>query len=422
MIVELAYGQGRLPIELPDGLTTVVSPRHTAALPDERAALWQALDQPVDALPLRAWVKPDSRICITFTDITRATPNERLIPWLLEYLGQPDPERVTLLNSLGTHRPNTPAELERMLGRATVSRYRVVDNEPHNPEAHVQVGTLRDGTPALVSRHFMAAEVRIVTGFIEPHFFAGFSGGPKGIMPGISCLPTVMSNHGAHNIRHPQASFGATVGNPLWEEMRGVARAAGPCFLVNVTLNQERRITGVFAGDLEAAHRLGTEFVRETAMHPVPELYDVVITTNSGYPLDQNLYQGVKGMAAAARIVKPGGTIILACEAREGTPPGSPYDRLLRSVTTPEEIIQRVATPGFCVSEQWQAQIQAHIQQKARVLVHSSMADADIRAALMEPCADIAGEVRRLLAQAGPQARVAVLPEGPLSIPYLATA
>jgi len=278
---------------------------------------------------------------------------------------------------------------------------------------------MRDGTPALINRHVVGADVRIITGFIEPHFFAGFSGGIKGIIPGTAALRTVMSNHGVKNIGDPNATFGVTLGNPLWEELRDAALHVGPSFLLNVTLNEQRQITNVFAGDLIEAHRVGCEFVRQSAMQKVRAPFDVVVTTNSGYPLDLNLYQGVKGMSAAARIVKPGGTIILACECREGIPSGSPLDKLLRSAASAEEILGMLATPGFVRPEQWQAQIQALIQRKARVLLHSTLPDDIVRICHLEPCPDISATVTDCLKTLGPEAKVAVLPQGPLTIPYL---
>ncbi|MCL4787800.1 MAG: nickel-dependent lactate racemase, partial [Verrucomicrobia bacterium] len=292
MKVNLAYGQGHLPVELPDDRTTVIAPTHTPGLADERGAVLAALDQPIGARPLREWIKPGDRVCILFTDITRATPNERLIPWLLDYLKDVPREHITLLNQLGTHRPNTTAELERMLTPEVVRNYRVVNHEPENPAALVQLGTTRDGTPALLNKHAVEADVRIVTGFIEPHFFAGFSGGIKGLVPGVAGLQTVMSNHGAKNIGDARSTFGITEGNPLWEDLRDIALRAGRSFLLNVSLNEERRITGVFAGDILAAHKVGCEFVRKSAMQKFDAPFDIVITTNSGYPLDLNLYQG----------------------------------------------------------------------------------------------------------------------------------
>jgi len=202
--------------------------------------------------------------------------------------------------------------------------------------------------------------------------------------------------------------------------MRDIALRIGPSFLLNVSLTKRVGSTGVFAGDLLEAHKVGIEFVRRSAMQKVKAPFEVVVTTNSGYPLDLNLYQGVKGMSAAARIVQKGGTIILACECREGVPSGSPLDQLLRSAKSSEEILAMLATPGFVRPEQWQAQIQALIQRRAKVLVYSSLSDDLINAAHLTPCHDISAAVRQALAGYGPDARVAVLPQGPLTIPYLA--
>src|ERR1041384_2412848 len=394
MRVALAYGQGHLEVELPDERTTVIEPSHTPGLPDERVAVFGALNKPTSTRPLRDWIKPGNSVCILFTDITRATPNNRLIPWLLEYLSEIPRERITLLNQLGTHRPNSTTELEKMLTPDVVRNYRVINHEPENPAALVQFGTTRDGTPALINKELVEAEVRIITGFIEPHFFAGFSGGIKGIMPGTAGLRTVMSNHGATNIGDPNSTFGITDGNPLWEELRDIALRVGPSFLLNVTLNEERQITGVFAGDILRAHKAGIEFVRRSAMQPVEAPFDVVVTTNSGYPLDLNLYQGVKGMSAGARIIKPGGTLILACECREGVPANSPLDKLLRSASSSEEILAMLSTAGFVRPEKWQAQIQALVQRKAKVLVYSSLSAETVRRAFLEPCPDISAAVK----------------------------
>lgn len=420
MNVRLAYGQGYLDIPFPSDRTTVITPNHRPGLANERDAVLTALRNPIGSVPLLQRLKPSDKVCILFTDITRATPNDRIIPWLLDHLAGHPRENILLLNQLGTHRPNTQAELERMLTPEVVRGYRVVNHEPENDAALVQLGTTRDGTPALINRHAVDADVRIVTGFIEPHFFAGFSGGPKGIMPGVAGLRTVMSNHGFHNIGDPRATFGITHGNPLWEELRDIALRAGPSFVLNVTLNEERQITNVFAGDLLAAHQAGIEYVRASAMQKVKTPFEVVVTTNSGYPLDMNLYQGVKGMSAGARILEEGGTLILAAECREGVPAGSPLDRLLRSGASSEEILAMLATPGFVRPEQWQAQIQALIQRKARVLVHSTLPEEVVHACHLTPCHDIASTVAAELERRGPQARVAVLPQGPLTIPYLA--
>lgn len=420
MKVNLAYGQNHLSVELPDNRTTIIEPSHNPGLSDEKAAVAKALHSPIGSRPLRELIQPTDRICIAFTDLTRATPNDRIIPWLLEHLGHVPRGNITLLNQLGTHRPNTRSELEQMLTAEIVANYRVLNHEPENADRLVQLGTTRDGTPALINRHLVEADVRIITGFIEPHFFAGFSGGPKGIMPGCAGLQTVMSNHGTKNIGDPRSAFGVTDGSPLWEELREIALRVGSSFLLNVTLNEQRQITGVFAGDLLAAHKVGIEFVRKSAMQKVKSPFEIVVTTNSGYPLDLNLYQGVKGMSAGARIIQEGGLLILACECREGVPAGSPLDKLLRSSSSSEEILTMLATPGFVRPEQWQAQIQALIQRKAEVQIYSLLPDDVIRACHLKPCHNIAGAVEQRLKKLGPQARIAVLPQGPLTIPYLA--
>jgi len=422
MKVQLAYGRSYLEVELPRDRTTVIEPSPRAALADERAAVFAALDQPTGAPALSALAASAKSICIVHTDITRATPNDRLIPWLLDYLERSGAKRdaITLLNGLGTHRPNTQAELEQMLTPAVVANYRCLNHEPENEAAHVQFGVTSTGAPALINRHLAAADLRIITGFIEPHFFAGFSGGPKGIMPGVAALRTVMSNHGARNIGDGRATFGMTEGNPIWEEMRDIALRVGPSFLLNVALNEQREITGVFAGDLLAAHKLGIEFVRAAAMQRVEAPFDIVITTNSGYPLDMNLYQAVKGMRAAELIVKDGGTVIIAAECSEGVPDGSPHDKLLRSVGSGQELLQKLGTPGFVWPEQWQGHIQSLIQRRAEIHLYSGMSEESIRAAHLIPCRDIATTVSAKLGPHPNGARIAVLPQGPLTIPYLA--
>ena len=419
MHVFLAYGRGNIEVELPDERTTVIEPAHQPGLADEREAVLAALEAPIGATPLREQIDGQKRICIVHTDITRATPNERLIPWLLAYLERAGARRehILLLNGLGTHRPNTRAELEEMLTAEVVDRYRCLNHEPHDEAAHVQLGVTRTGAPALLNRHLVEADLRICVGFIEPHFFAGFSGGPKGIMPAVAALRTVQSNHGAANIADPRATFGVTDGNPIWEEMRDIALRPGPSFLLNVTLNERREITGVFAGDLIAAHRAGCEFVRAGAMQRQQRPYDVVITTNAGYPLDMNLYQGVKGMRAAAQIVRDGGAILLVAECSDGLPDGSPHERLLHSVDHPDEILRKVAQPGFDWPEQWQGQIQALIQRRATVHLASALPDSAVRAAHLVPCRSIP---EFLDSQASAPARIAVLPQGPLTVPYLA--
>lgn len=421
MQVELAYGQTGLTIELPDA-TDIVAARFVPGLPAEAAALRAALRQPIGSAPLAAKVKPGDKVVIAHSDITRATPNERILPVILAELAEAGIARqdITLLNALGTHRQQTEAELRLMLGDAVVDNYYCLQHDAYDDSLLVSLGQTSLGHPVRINRHFMAADVRILTGFIEPHFFAGFSGGPKGVLPALAGAESVLTNHGRELIAHPQATWGVISGNPIWEEMREVALRTNPTFLLNVTLNNRREITGVFAGDMLAAHAAGCTFVREQAMVKVAEPYDVVITTNSGYPLDQNLYQAVKGMSAASQIVRDGGAIIIAAACADGLPNHGLYAQLLAEAGSPQGVLDMLARPGFSQQDQWQVQIQALIQLRAEVHVYSDgLSDAQISGALFTPCHSIEQTVACLQDRYGLQTRLCAIPDGPQAIAYV---
>lgn len=421
MQVELAYGRGKLTVRVPHH-ADVVLPRELPGLPDEQAALQAALRNPLGCSALRDLVRPEDRVVIVFSDITRPMPNGRVLPVVLRELRHVPRERIVLLNGLGTHRPNTPEELRTMLGTDILQSYTILQHDAWQAENLVDLGGTRRGHRALVNRLYCEATFKILTGFIEPHLFAGFSGGPKAVLPAVAGFETIMDNHGYEMLNHPLATWGRTEGNPVWEEMREVAAMTRPDFLVNVTLNRHRQITGVYAGDIWQAHHQGVEFGRRVAMVPVEEPYDVVLTTNSGYPLDINLYQAVKGMSCAAQIVRPGGSIITAAECREGVPEYGEYRKIVHEAGSVEGILEMIAQPGFRRHDQWEAQVQAQIQRKADVYLHSSYLSAEeTRRMLLHPCDDIEATLEDLCGRYGPRARVCVLPEGPQTIPYLAS-
>jgi nickel-dependent lactate racemase len=420
MRVTLAYGRRGLSVDLPDE-TVVIEPLPVPGLTDEEAALVEALRSPEGTPPLRHLVGPGDQVAVVFSDLTRPMPNDRVLPPLLaelEQAGMPD-EAVVMINALGTHRPQSGAELRGMLGEAITERYRIVQHDAWDEDRMVEVARNRAGRAVRVNRAYVEASVRILTGFIEPHFFAGFSGGPKAVLPGIADIEAILDNHGPAMIADPGATWAVTEGNPLWEEMLAVALRTAPTFLLNVTLNQSRQLTGVFAGKLVAAHQQGVAFARQAALQAVPEPFDVVITSNSGYPLDLNLYQAVKGMAAAARIVKPGGDIVIAAECWDGIPDHGEYKRLLWEAGSPEALLERVMAPGFRCHDQWEAQIQAQIQRKARVHAYADgLSDEELRQALVIPCRSVEGTVAEIR-RAKPAATIAVLPDGPQTVPYV---
>ncbi|MCX6573472.1 MAG: nickel-dependent lactate racemase, partial [Candidatus Aminicenantes bacterium] len=419
MRINLAYGKTGLPLELDDSLNiTVVEPKFVPALADPAAAVRAALEAPLGSLPLRQVVPPGTRVGVVFSDITRPAPNPLLLGAVLEVLDAVPGVEVTLFNALGTHRPNTEAELRAMVGDAVFERRRIVQNDTFDPSTQVRVGVTSKGHETWINAELMGCDLKVLTGFIEPHLFAGFSGGGKAIMPGMAGQRTVLGNHDAGMIGHPQAIWGVTHGNPIWEEVREVAGQSGRSFLLNVTLNRDKAVTGVFAGDLDRAHAAGCAFVKSSAMVAVPRPFDVVVTTNSGYPLDLNLYQSVKGLRAADQVVKTGGTIIIATRCSDGLPEHGLYGRILRESRDPQELLKKIRAPGFLEQDQWQAHIQALIQSRADVFVRSDgLTDDQIRAALLRPCRRIEDTIMELLGRYGRGASICVMPEGPQTIP-----
>jgi nickel-dependent lactate racemase len=240
------------------------------------------------------------------------------------------------------------------------------------------------------------------------------------VAPGLAGLETVMHLHNAARIGHPRATFGVIEGNPVQDDIREIARMAPPDFSVDVTLNRKQEITGVFAGELFAEHGAACRKVHDTAMRGVDTPFDVVVTTNSGDPLDQNLYQAVKGMTAAARVLKPGGTIVCAAECRDGLPDHGSFGEVLRSRGSPEALLEMIHAPGYSRPDQWQVQLQAMIQVRARVLVKCDGLGGEVlRSVHLEAIDDVGQATRDALDRAGPGATLCVLPQGPQTIPYL---
>lgn len=416
----LDYGTDGLEVDLPDERVTVIEPVGRPAVADAHGALLEALRSPIQSAPLRELVRSGQRVAISVCDVTRAQPRREMLRALFEEMPQVRTEDVTILIATGTHRSNTPAELERMLGRDILDRYRVINHDSRDLSSLDYVGQTPTGVTVHLNREFLKADVRITTGFVEPHFFAGFSGGPKMVAPGLAGLETVMTLHDAPRIGDPRATWGITEGNPIHDDVRAIAAMVGVHFAMDVTLNRDQKITAVFAGELLAEHRTACEYATRTAMRAVPAPFDVVLTSNAGYPLDQNLYQAVKGMSAAAQIVKSGGTIICAAECRDGLPDHGSYGAVLAAASTPAALLSMITAPGYSMPDQWQVQIQAQILQRARVAVKASgLTSAQLRAAHVAPVDDVSQAVGDALRRAGPEATLCVLPQGPQTIPYV---
>ena len=418
MEVEFAYGTTGRRVELPEGRTDVISPAYPAPARDGRAEVVAALRQPVSGLPLRRRVRPGQTVAIAVCDGTRPQPRRTVVPAILDELeGTVRLDDVVVLVATGTHRANTEDELREMLGDEVMGAVRVVNHDARDPGSLSWVGRLGRDVPVWLNSEWLSAEVRVTTGFVEPHFFAGFSGGPKLVAPGLAGLETTLTLHDASRIGHPEARWGVTEGNPVHDDVRAIAAATGVTFALDVVLDGAQRIVSAFGGDVLAMHAAACEKARAIAMRPVRQPFDVVVTSNGGFPLDQNLYQSVKGMSAAAQVVKPGGLIVCLAECRDGFPDHGPYRGELAAAPSPQALLANIAARQATVADQWEVQVQASVMSRARVVVSTSyLSDAELAEAHLEQTDDPA----RTVSEAGPQARICALPHGPMTVPYIA--
>jgi nickel-dependent lactate racemase len=416
--VDLAYGRHGTSVEVPDS-SEVILPVDEPALADEDAAIRAALHAPVAGAPLRALAEGAQRVVVVFPDLTRPMPNRTVLPPLLDELaraGVPD-DRVTLLCATGTHRQATATEMAELIGAELVARFRVVDHDAQSDE-HVPVGEV-DGVPVLLQREYVEADLRVVTGFVEPHFFAGFSGGPKAVCPGLAATETILEAHHPRRIADERATFLTRHGNPVHDFVRVATDLDPPQLSLDVAINRARRVTAVFAGPLTATHDAACVHVGRTARREVEAPYDLVVSTNGGHPLDRNLYQAVKGMAAADRVRRAGGTVLMAAACADGVPDDGAFARLLAESRTPDDLIASTAGPEL---DRWQAQVLGRVLARGAVRLHSEgLVPEAIRSAQLVPAPDLDEAVGDTLAGLGPSARVAVLPEGPLTVATVRT-
>jgi nickel-dependent lactate racemase len=380
----------------------------------------EAIRNPYKSKSLKELVGNNDTVAIIFSDITRPTPYHIILPILLKEIQYIPKKNIYFFCANGTHRKATDQELIEILGEFIVKNYKIIQNSAYKPELYEYVGKTSSGLEVFLRKEILRCKIKILTGFIEPHFFAGFSGGGKALMPGMAFIKTIKNNHSITHLSNKNAKCGVTEGNPIWQEIMESAELVPGLFLLNITLNKYKKITNVFAGDLRTAHLAGCKFIKDSAMVPVDKLYDIVITSNSGYPLDLNIYQTVKGMSTAAQIVKVDGKIILVAECRNGIPPNSDYEKVLTSMNSINELLEYIKENESKLNDTWQIYIQALIQQKATVYLFSDKLDNNtIRKSLLYPVKDIKSLLNDLVKEIGSQARICVLPEGPQTIPYL---
>jgi nickel-dependent lactate racemase len=406
----------------------VAEPCPQEPLEDPVAEIVESLGSPVNSPPLVEIVadrqaslgKTDLSTCIVISDHTRPVPSHIILPPILDLLHASGitKENITILVGTGLHRGSSPEELVHLVGEEILRDYTIVNHDAKDDSSLADLGTTTDGTPVLVNRLYVDADLKILTGYTEPHFFAGFAGGRKAILPGIAGEASIRGNHSAAHIGHDQSRFVKTRGNPLHEDMLEAAKKAGADFIVNVCLDEHHRIVKVATGELEAAHQVLVDYMNETSVKAFDDYYDIVIVNNGGYPLDQNLYQAVKSMAIGEMAVKEGGVIIAANEQSDGV--GSDeFEQLITQETDPKVLIDKFLSGELVIDGQWQVQILSRVLLRADIYVVSAMTREQfepfqlglIWASSVEEALDNA------LEKLGRNAKILVLPAGPQVIP-----
>jgi len=415
MQTHFAFGKNGIDVEVPEGFDCqVVRSRAAQALSDPNGALEAALDHPIHSEPLEKLAAGKRTAAISVCDITRPAPNRITLPPLLKRLhaaGIPK-EGITILIATGLHRAATTEELDIILGPEIAATYRVASHDARDFASHRRVGTTRRGTPVYVDERFVAADLHVTLGFIEPHLMLGFSGGRKLIVPGVAAQETIKVIHSPRFMREPLATEGSTEGNPLHAELLEAAALARHDFILDVTLTPERAISGVFAGNPVKAHAAGVEFMVSTSLTSLDCLVDAVITSSAGYPLDLTFYQCLKGLTAAQHIVKPGGKMLLLAECAEGI--GSPeYARLLKSYRGHAEFLKEIETTPVEI-DQWQLEKLAMTGLKNELLFYTPGAAREALGSLgSQSFSNLNEAIAAVFSGLAPGARVALLPEGP---------
>lgn len=411
MKAELQCGHEVVDLEVPDS-TVLLEMKPLAPLADPAGAVREALAHPISSRPLADIVRGRKSACIVISDITRPVPNQIILPPMLETLEAAGVAReaIVILIATGMHRPNLGDELAHMVGRDIMARYRIENHFCREAENYRRIDTI-DGAPIEVNRHYLDAGLGILTGLIEPHFYAGFSGGRKAILPGISSFETMKFMHSYRMIEHPRVANCVLDGNPFHENGLRICEMAGVDFIVNVVLNKRREVGGVFAGHYDRAHRAGCEVVERHSTAAVDEPFDLVITSGGGFPLDATFYQISKALTCARNVLRKGGTIVVVCGCQEGLG-GKEFSGILRSVGSLAEFRERYQDPKNFVIDQWCAQsIYQALDHAGKVYIYSpGLAGEDVEKMGAIAVADLQPTVTALAAS---HTRVALSPEGP---------
>jgi len=427
MNYRIPYSKTHIDFTLPPGMRgTVVVSKAVEPLSDVEGAIAEALAHPIGSPPLREMAKPGDTVCIAFTDITRASPDHLLVPALLKELeaaGVRD-EDITLLCGIGMHRASTHEEKITKLGADVVARYRVIDNEPRNPEALVDLGVTPGGVPVTAHRAAVEADLLIATGIVEPHQYAGYSGGRKTLAVGAAGEGLIAHTHGPAFVDHPGTRLGRIEGNPFHEAVTEAARRAKLRFILNVVLDDDKRILKVAAGDTEAAFQELVAFAKSVYEVPIPHQYDVAIG-GAGFPKDANLYQASRAPSylffAPTPVVRPGGFFIIPARCEEGAGDGVGEQRFLaamRDAPDVQFILDDARKNGYPPGQQ-RAFVMAKVLEKTQVIIVGSETPDIVKACKMIPAATMDEAFAIVQRELGEELDVLIVPHALLTLPVV---
>ena len=413
-MISIPYGKTHISCDLqPRGLLT----SQVDQLKSTKSGLQlveEAMANPIGSRPLHELAAGKRKCTIIISDHTRPVPSRDILPPMLAQLRQGNPEiDITLLVATGFHRPTTLAELEAKLGQEIAASEKIVVHDAFDPESNVKIGILPSGAPLVIDRAAVETDLLVSEGFIEPHFFAGFSGGRKSVLPGVCDATTVLGNHCGEFIASPYARTGILENNPLHIDMVAAAEMANLAFIVNVVIDDDKKTVAAFAGDFKAAHAAGVAFLRPYCeVDAVPG--DIVITSNGGAPLDQNIYQSVKGLTAAEASAKAGAVLIMCANLADGTG-GEGFYQSLKNCESPEaHFAQCAATPqDQTIPDQWESQILARILMKHRVIfVSRPEMEVTLREMKLDYAPDLPAAIAMAKQDKGEHAEITIIPNG----------
>jgi len=424
--IKFDYGKNGLDIKVnPSWNVRIITPEKQELIEDPNKAIKNAIQNPIGSLPLRDIVdkkKSVKQVCIVVDDATRPVPSKIILEALVEELNSYGIEdnQILILIATGLHRRSHEYELERILGKNLKNRLKHVDHVATDKDSLKFFGNTTDKVPIYINKNYCESDLKILTGYVEPHFFFGFSGGRKSIIPGIAGVDTVQENHSAENIAHLKARFGIDEGNPMHENAKEISEIVGSDFIINVCINEHHEITQVATGDIKQVHKNLVKYQLKYIFKEIEEPYDIVVSGNGGYPLDLNLYQAVKSMAIGEIVVKAGGTIISVNELSEGVGIGQEnFKELIFSSKTPKNLYEQVLNKEIIVPDQWEIQVLTRIMMKAEIFVISSLKKKEIGDIGLKHADSVEEAIEESLKKHGKNARILILPNGPQVIPII---